>query len=205
MTRTPLAARTIAVALTGVLALSACAPPTGDAPPPDDARPALDLVAEAETVAALGVESGLSAAAAPDQSAGGKAGAENAAGENAAGEKAGGEKAGGEKAGDRRGRKAGAIRRLLRGNGLHGEVTVQGRKGVRTIAAQRGTVTAVTATAVTVKSADGFTATWTFGDKLRVRQDRRDAERSAVRAGVEVAVAGARDGDTRTARLIVLR
>jgi hypothetical protein len=200
MTRTPLAARTIAVALAGVLALSACAPPTGDAPPPDDARPALDLVAEAETVAALGVESGLSAAAAPDQSAGGKTGAENAAAENAAGEKAGGEKAG-----DRRGRKAGAIRRLLRGNGLHGEVTVQGRKGVRTIAAQRGTVTAVTATAVTVKSADGFTATWTFGDKLRVRQDRRDAERSAVRAGVEVAVAGTRDGDTRTARLIVLR
>jgi hypothetical protein len=195
MMRTPLAARTIALALAGVLALSACSPPSDDAPPPDDARPALDLVAEAETVAALGVESGLSAAAAPDQSAGGKTGAENAAGE----------KAGGEKAGDRRGRKAGAIRRLLRGNGLHGEVTVQGRKGVRTIAAQRGTVTAVTATAVTVKSADGFTATWTFGDKLRVRQDRRDAERSAVRAGVEVAVAGTRDGDTRTARLIVLR
>jgi hypothetical protein len=102
-------------------------------------------------------------------------------------------------------RKAGKARQLLRKNSLHGEVTVQTKNGVKTVAAQRGSVTAVTATSVTVKSADGFTATWTFGDKLRVRQDKKDAERSAITTGADVAVAGAKDGATTTARLIVVR
>ncbi len=98
--------------------------------------------------------------------------------------------------------KAGPARRLLRKNTLHGELTVQTEQGVRTVAVQRGEVTAATAAGVTVRSADGFTQAWAFGDKLRVRQDRKDADRAAVKVGAQVAVAGARDGDTATARLI---
>lgn len=81
-------------------------------------------------------------------------------------------------------------RHLLRKNTLHGEVTVQGKKGVRTIAVQRGTVTAVDATSMSVKSADGFTKSWTFGDKLRVVQDKKKVEPTAIKKGAEVGVAG---------------
>ncbi|RAK38338.1 hypothetical protein B0I29_105286 [Actinoplanes lutulentus] len=99
-----------------------------------------------------------------------------------------------------------AIRKLLRKNTLHGEVVVQGRDGEqRTIVVQRGEVTAADDAGFTVKSTDGFELTWTFGEPLRVVQDRKKAERSAVKAGVQVAVGGARDGSVTAARLVVVR
>jgi hypothetical protein len=102
------------------------------------------------------------------------------------------------------GRKIGPARRLLRRNTLHGEVTLQTKKGVRTVIVQRGTATAVTATTVTVTSTDGFTTTWTFADKMRIRKDKKKADRAAVKGGAEVGVAGAQVGNTTTARLIVV-
>lgn len=96
------------------------------------------------------------------------------------------------------------LRKHLRKNTLHGEVTVQGKDGVRTIVVQRGTVTAVDAATVSVKSTDGFTQTWTFGDKLRVVQAREAVDKSAVKTGAEVGVAGAKDGDKAVARLVAL-
>ncbi|MEU8238602.1 hypothetical protein AB0C07_10180 [Actinoplanes missouriensis] len=98
-----------------------------------------------------------------------------------------------------------AVRKLLRQNTLHGEVVVQGRDGVRTIVVQRGEVTAADDAGFTVKSTDGFTLTWSYGDPLRVVQDREKAERDVVRQGVRVAVGGARDGAKTAARLIVVR
>ena len=98
--------------------------------------------------------------------------------------------------------KGAAARKLLRKNTLHGEVTVQGKDGVRTIVVQRGTVTAVDATTLGVKSADGFVLTWTLGDKLKVVQDKKKVDASAVKAGAQVGVAGAKDGENTTARLI---
>jgi hypothetical protein len=95
-------------------------------------------------------------------------------------------------------------RRLLRKNTLHGEVTVQGKDGVRTIAVQRGTVTAVDAKSVSVKSSDGFAQTWTFGDELRVRQDKKKVAVDAVKTGATVGVAGRKEGDATVARLIVV-
>ncbi|MFI7599486.1 hypothetical protein [Actinoplanes sp. NPDC049681] len=96
------------------------------------------------------------------------------------------------------------LRKHLRKNTLHGEVTVQRKDGVKTIVVQRGTITAVDSGTVSVKSTDGFTQTWTFGDKLRVRQDRKAVERTALKTGAEVGVAGQKDGDRAVARLIVL-
>jgi len=97
-----------------------------------------------------------------------------------------------------------AVRKLLRKSTLHGEVVVQGEDGARTIAVQRGEVTAVDGSAFTVRSADGFETTWTFGDPLRVVQNREKAGRDAVRDGVKVGVGGVRDGSATTARLIIV-
>jgi hypothetical protein len=98
-----------------------------------------------------------------------------------------------------------AVRKLLRKNTLHGEVVVQTREGEeRTVVVQRGEVTAADDKGFTVKSSDGFEVTWTFGDRLRVVENREKAERSAVRAGVKVGVGGVRDGSATTARLIIV-
>ena len=60
------------------------------------------------------------------------------------------------------------------------------------------------ATTVTVKSADGFTLTWTFGDPVKVVKDRAKAAPSALTVGATVGVAGERTGGTTTARLVVV-
>jgi hypothetical protein len=95
--------------------------------------------------------------------------------------------------------------KALRKNTLHGEMTVQRKDGVRTIVVQRGTVTAVDGRTVTVKSSDGFALTWTLGEPIRVVRDKKPADLSAVQAGAEVGVAGAKEGGTAVARRIVLR
>jgi hypothetical protein len=136
-----------------------------------------DVAVEAYALQEVGLETGLAEAAAPAPSA---------------------------SAADGERRRGPAARRHLRKNTLHGEFTVQGKDGVRTVVVQRGAVTAVDGRAVTVKSADGWTLTWTLASDVRVRQDRTKADVAAVRTGAQVGVAGARDGDTATARLVVV-
>jgi outer membrane lipoprotein SlyB len=97
------------------------------------------------------------------------------------------------------------LRKYLRKNTLHGEVTIQTKKqGTKTVVVQRGEVTAVDAGKVTVKSSDGFTLTWTFGDKLRVVQDRKTVDKSALKTGVQIGIAGTKNGDATGARLIAI-
>jgi hypothetical protein len=139
--------------------------------------PAAGVADEAVALQTVGLETGLSAAPGPSA----------APDPSAAGERRPG------------------VRKFLRKNTLHGEITVQGKDGVRTVVVQRGTVTAADATTVSVKSTDGFTQTWTLGDKLRVVQNRAAADRAAVKTGAVVGVAGAKTGDTTTARLIVVQ
>jgi hypothetical protein len=56
------------------------------------------------------------------------------------------------------------------GNVQHGEFTVQGADGKATVmTVQRGSVTAASATSVTVKSDDGFTATYALDSSTRGR------------------------------------
>jgi len=87
---------------------------------------------------------------------------------------------------------------------LHGEAVVQTEDGTKTVVVQRGTVTAIDATSVTVKSADGFTLTWTFGNPIHVVEHRTKVQPSAIAVGTDVGVAGTRNGDTVQARLIVV-
>ncbi|WP_346537609.1 hypothetical protein [Micromonospora sp. DPT] len=102
-------------------------------------------------------------------------------------------------------RKRRQARVLLRKNTLHGEAVVQTKDGgTKTVVVQRGEVTAVDGDSVTVKSTDGFTLTWTFGDKLRVIERRTTIQSSDVKVGTRIGVAGAKDGDATVARLIVV-
>jgi hypothetical protein len=103
-----------------------------------------------------------------------------------------------------RGHKRLQARVLLRKNMLHGEAVVQTRDGTKTIVVQRGTVTAIDGTTITVKSADGYTLTWTFGDRMHVVEHRTSIEAQQIAVGTEVGVAGGRDGDQTIARLIVI-
>ncbi|MEV6301502.1 hypothetical protein AB0M02_18980 [Actinoplanes sp. NPDC051861] len=98
-----------------------------------------------------------------------------------------------------------AIRKQLRKNTLHGEIVVETREGVRTVVVQRGTVTAVTETGLTLKSTDGFELTWTYGDPLRIVKNREKVERDALKTGAEIGVGGLREGTATTARLIILK
>ncbi|NES17316.1 MULTISPECIES: hypothetical protein [Micromonospora] len=102
-------------------------------------------------------------------------------------------------------RKRHRARVLLRKNTLHGEVVVQTKDGgTKTVAVQRGQVTAIDGRQMTVKSADGFTMTWTFDDQLRVIERRHTVQSGDIKVGTTVGVAGAKDGDGGVARLIVV-
>ncbi len=96
------------------------------------------------------------------------------------------------------------LRRELAGRVEHGEVVVKTKTGDETIDVQRGTVTAISSTSVTVKSSDGFTLTWTLGTPIRVIENRTSVQPSAVTTGLEVGVAGVKSGGTVTARLILI-
>ncbi|MGS2617319.1 hypothetical protein ACVCAH_22745 [Micromonospora sp. LZ34] len=102
------------------------------------------------------------------------------------------------------GRERRKARVLLRRNTLHGEAVVQTKDGTKTVAVQRGEVTAIDGDSMTVKSTDGFTMTWTFGDKLRVVERRTTIRSTDIKVGTIVGVAGAKEGDGGVARLIVV-
>ncbi|MGH3662217.1 MAG: hypothetical protein ACRDT1_14400 [Micromonosporaceae bacterium] len=87
---------------------------------------------------------------------------------------------------------------------LHGEFTISTKAGPRTVLVQRGKVTEVDDGSITVKSADGFSLTWTFGDKVRVLERRRSVDGDALEAGDRVAVAGKKADSGGIARLILI-
>jgi hypothetical protein len=96
------------------------------------------------------------------------------------------------------------VSRALRKNVEHGEVVVKTKDGDKTIDVQRGTVTAINSTTVTVKSADGYSLTWTFGSPIHVVEHRSTVAPSNVAVGEKLGVAGTKSGSTVTASLLVI-
>jgi hypothetical protein len=97
-----------------------------------------------------------------------------------------------------------AIRRDLAKRVQHGEITVSTKNGDKTIEVQRGTITDISDTSVTVKCADGFTMTWKFGDPIHVIEHRTSVQPDNLEAGDVIGVAGIKDGDANVAKLIVV-
>jgi hypothetical protein len=74
----------------------------------------------------------------------------------------------------------------------HGEVTVRTKKGDQVVNVQRGQVTAVSSTSVTVRSKDGFSAVYAVNGTSKVRSKKKQADIGAVHNGDRVlVVAGA--------------
>jgi len=91
------------------------------------------------------------------------------------------------------------------GDALHGQLTIQTRDaGVSTVTLQRGTVTGVDATSVTVLSTDAFSCTWIVDASTRVLRGPRDATTLPV-VGDEVGVWGSGPVAAPTAGSIVVR
>ncbi|MFG2021061.1 DUF5666 domain-containing protein [Actinomadura geliboluensis] len=86
--------------------------------------------------------------------------------------------------------------------GVHGEATVKRKDGFHLATWQRGKITSVSSSGVTVRSEDGVSWTWAANGDTRVRKDGEKSALKALANGDQVIVAGERSGNTRTARLI---
>jgi hypothetical protein len=98
---------------------------------------------------------------------------------------------------------AGAFGRIAAG--VHGEVTYKAKNGFRTVAFERGSVTAVSATTVTVRAADGTTWTWDIVKNTVVRESGHVVTASKLTTGEQVLVAGQVTAGARDARLVRIR
>lgn len=91
----------------------------------------------------------------------------------------------------------------LRHAGIHGEFTVRNKAGGFVVLdTQRGAVTGTTGSTLTVRSADGFTATYTVDSTTKIRKDRATASLTDIKVGDTVAVVGVKSGGTVTARAV---
>jgi hypothetical protein len=94
--------------------------------------------------------------------------------------------------------KAKAKHRSLLGHVAHGEVTLNG-KDHRVVDVQRGDVQAVSATSISVKSDDGFTATYTINSDTKVRKGGKQAAIGDVHTGDKVGIVATKANGTSTA------
>lgn len=89
--------------------------------------------------------------------------------------------------------------------GLHGEWVVKGKDGKPvTLVTIRGQVTAAGPASVTVKAEDGFTATFatTADTKVKGAEAKSMAD---VKVGAKAVVVGVKNGNTTTARTVLVR
>jgi hypothetical protein len=85
---------------------------------------------------------------------------------------------------------------------LHGEVVLSKEGGgTQTVLVQRGAVTEVSATGVTVRSSDGFTTAYAVNGDTKVRADKDEI--ASVAKDEEVLVVAPKSGDRTTATLLV--
>jgi hypothetical protein len=86
----------------------------------------------------------------------------------------------------------GRVRRALAARAEHGEVVLRGKAGDRTVDVQRGVVTAASPSSVTVRSTDGYTATYTFIPASKVRKQGAASQPSAVAVNDRVGIVAAK-------------
>jgi len=82
---------------------------------------------------------------------------------------------------------------------LHGDLVVKDGTATKNVLVQSGSVTAASATSLTVKSSDGFVATWTLNSSTTVRAflaKGKNATVTDLKIGDQVMVAGAKISDT---------
>ncbi len=88
----------------------------------------------------------------------------------------------------------------LPGEALHGEfVTAKDGGGYETIATQKGEVTAVSASSITVKSVDGYTKTYTVNSDTKVNRDGKIAD---ITTGETIRIRATVSDGTATATMI---
>lgn len=110
------------------------------------------------------------------------------------------------KASAKAGNRKGDLARLRKLPGEYGQYTFETRKkGEKTIAFERGTITSVSGKTVTVKAANGYIENWTLTSKSAVREAREKTSASALADGRKVYVAGPVSGSAHDARVIVIR
>ena len=100
--------------------------------------------------------------------------------------------------------KANRPKRDLAARALHGEVTL-GAKKQRVVDFQRGTVSAVSASSITVVSTDDFSATYAVDAKTKVRHAKEKAAIGDVQTGDKVRVVARKNGSTLTATRVADR
>lgn len=81
----------------------------------------------------------------------------------------------------------------------HGEATVSTNSGYQVIDIQRGTVESVNPGQLTVRSADGFSATYTVDSSTKIRKNRKAVDINQVVVNDRVTVLATKSGDTATA------
>jgi hypothetical protein len=92
------------------------------------------------------------------------------------------------------------------GGALHGEFTVKDKDGkIVTRVVQHGSVTAVSATSISLKSEDGFTGTYTVNTDTKVRVGGDSTAISGVKNGNDAWVIATKSGSTSTAGSLVVR
>lgn len=103
------------------------------------------------------------------------------------------------------------VHRDVAGHGLlgrrvmHGEVVAKGKDGTpTTIDVQRGKVTAVSSSSITVRSDDGFTTTYAITSSTRVRINQKGATSAQISDGDTARVTARRSGDSHTAQAVVV-
>ena len=85
---------------------------------------------------------------------------------------------------------------------LHGTFTIERRGAPAVVDVQRGTVTAVDPGSITVRSTDGFSATYGITSTTKIRKDRKAATTADVPVGTKVGILADDVGGHPTARTV---
>lgn len=87
---------------------------------------------------------------------------------------------------------------------LHGEFVTKAKTGYATFDTQQGSITAVSATSVSLKSADGFTATYAVTADAKVRKNGAGATITEVKTGDVARVVASKNGSALTVKGLVI-